>query len=538
MKPIGYISLCAALALSGCIKDTLDKARKIKKVKWTGTYAAPLIIADLDLADAVDLVKDAASLGIQSDQTVYLEYANAHVSVRATDWVKLQNQNGSQTEQLSPSEQTALLTSGAVQVMRNFSHSWSNGGMELDSFLCSAGSMQCNFNTNLQHDGSITLVFNSLIKNGAPLTLTGNFTYTGGLSSLNFNRDLTGYVFDLSRSAPGYNQFEASVRLDLTKSGSVVLPSDQFQINVSLNGMQYRRVHGYFGQTLLLNPADSAKLSVFTSALSKGKVQFEDPRVKLAFTNSMGLPYRFTANSIHFSIPGVSFQNLNAPPAPFPGKAAAFSALPSVVKDSIVYNNGNSNVKALIANEPHYFAYDVSALANPLGKTSNRNFLWDESVLELKASLELPFYGISSTLVLEDTSDFSLNGGKEVSYIDWIRFRFHTENGMPLSLGFQAYFMDSFNHVLDSVFTPYRYILPGATVDAGGNVTAPAIEQFDAIINRPRIAHINEARKLRLRIMVPTSQYNGSPGPVRITRNQKIKLKAGVEIKLSANAPI
>jgi hypothetical protein len=183
--------------------------------------------------------------------------------------------------------------------------------------------------------------------------------------------------------------------------------------------------------------------------------------------------------------------------------------------------------------EPDYLASDVK-IAPELG----RGHLWDSSNIVLTVSVELPLYLYSKDLVLEDTSDLNLGIGDEGKYVEMIKFKVDAENSIPLGAGIQCFFMDATNQVLDSLFQPFRYFLKQAEVDASGNVLAPSKEQWELVVEKPRITNILKATRLRTRAWIPTSSFNGNPVPVRITTMQKLKLKMGAEVKLSADAKI
>jgi hypothetical protein len=157
-------------------------------------------------------------------------------------------------------------------------------------------------------------------------------------------------------------------------------------------------------------------------------------------------------------------------------------------------------------------------------------------MFDLTVSVELPMLVSTKDLVLEDTSDLDLGIGKEGDYVEMIKFKVNAENGIPLGAGVQCYFMDATNKVLDSLFQPFRYILKQADVDASGNVISTSKDQWELVLERPRITNILDATRLRTRAWIPTSSVNGSPVPVRITTDQKLKFKLGAEIKLSADA--
>ena len=102
-----------------------------------------------------------------------------------------------------------------------------------------------------------------------------------------------------------------------------------------------------------------------------------------------------------------------------------------------------------------------------------------------------------------------------------------------MSAGVQMFFLDAGGNTIDSLLQPYRFILPAATVDLNGNVTSPHTETYDVRFERQRIANMGRAVKSITRVEFPSAQVAGSPVPVKISSNNRIAVKLGVQSKVS-----
>lgn len=518
-------------SITGCMKDPLRKINDVNGVRWKGQYAAPVVNAELNLEDAVALVNP-DWVNSFPDESLIIHYNKKHYSLKAGDVYNINDRNFTGTVVPTAAELNTLNTAGVVSVVRNFVFDLAPGvGIQYDSIWLKEGLFTASIAAFTGHQGKVTVAFPDFKKTGSPVLLSEAWNNGGSISLSPFHNVSAIETLDLSKGNQGFNQIRVKVSWELTKSG-VVGGSEQLQLNLSTQGLKFRKLYGFLGQPSLIDVQDSINLSLFSNDILKGNIVFEDARIKVHFNNGTGL-------SSQYQIQQLSLVDRNGSPVPVTAYnpsgnvgAASDGSTETRKADSVYITKASgSNVAAVMRTEPHYLTYKVGVVPAP-----GRGFVWDNSTLGLTVSVELPMLVSAKDLVLEDTSDLDLGIGKEGDYIEMIRFKVKAENGIPLGAGIQCYFMDAADKVLDSLFQPFRYILKQANVDAGGNVIAPSIEQWELVVDKPRISNILKAKRLRTRARISTSSVNGSPVPVRITTGQKLKFKLGAEIKLSADA--
>ena len=527
------IAILSSIAAASCMKDPFEKIKNLNGVRWKGDYAAALINAELNLEDAVALV-DNTSINAFGDKTLSVNYDQKHYSKRGNELLSIMDRNFTGNVIPTPGELNSLNTVGFVSIVRSFVFDMTPGsGNQFDSMLLKDGLFIAGIAAISGHQGKVNVEFTDLISQNKLVILTENWTSGGGISRSPFHKVSGIESLDLTKGNLGYNQIRVKVTWEITKSGTVG-NNEQLQLNLVTQGLNFRRIHGFMGQSVLLDVRDSLDLTLFSNDALKGNIVFEDARIKLHFNNGNGLASRY-------QIQQLSLISGNGTPVAVTAynttgiiPAAPLGVAETRITDSVYITQASgSNVAAVMKTEPDYLAYDVK-IAPELG----RGHLWDSSNIVLTVSVELPLYLYSKDLVLEDTSDLNLGIGDEGKYVEMIKFKVDAENSIPLGAGIQCFFMDATNQVLDSLFQPFRYFLKQAEVDASGNVLAPSKEQWELVVEKPRITNILKATRLRTRAWIPTSSFNGNPVPVRITTMQKLKLKMGAEVKLSADAKI
>lgn len=521
--------LAIALLATSCFKESLNKIDKIHGAKWSGTYAIAALQSDLSLNDAVELVSGFGGVGSFDDNTIYLEYAEQENSLWGFELIKIPDQNFSSAYSLSGSEQTTL-TSGSVQITKNFTSAFNvNGLLETDSIWFNKGSLLPTLNNNYDHPCTGTLSFPDMRKGGQLVSYAFAIAARG---QWNPNLTLDSCKLLLSEGGTGYNQIRVSVDVKWTNSGAGFSGGDNLDINLGINQAQFGKIFGLFSNAELVRGNNSFEVSIFKNSLKSGSFSFESPRLQIRVSNGFGIPLNLATNSL-------SATYNSGPDIAFTGYAnnKSIAAKPWLqnqkIEDSIVLNSGNSNVKTLVNQRPTNINYDFSV--NSTSTPPVRHCISSDSRINVKVSLYLPFHGISADVALEDTLGIEIDNPTESQYIDWIMIRLGMENDIPLNVAFQGYFLDSQYNVLDSLFQPFRYFIQSANIDANGTVTSPYTERYDVTFEKPRIQNILNAKNLRIRAILPTASYNGTKVPVKISRDQHLKIAVGIQTKLSVN---
>jgi hypothetical protein len=224
----------------------------------------------------------------------------------------------------------------------------------------------------------------------------------------------------------------------------------------------------------------------------------------------------------------------------FPIQVAAAPAFNNASKTTILLDKNNSNFPAIVNNKPIKVSYQGSFKSNPQGKTAVRNFSTDTSQVLIDGRVEFPLWGTAKDFSLSDTFDLGLEDADKDKVVDWALIRLNVTNGFPVEISTQGYFYDSITQtVVDSLFaTPSaQQIIPGAQVDASGNVTGATNKITDITItgDRYRLLMARNGRKLILSVRATTSQNGGLV--VKFFPDMRVNFKVGAKVKLTGNLP-
>lgn len=367
---------------------------------------------------------------------------------------------------------------------------------------------------------NVTVTLTDLTQGGASFQRQYNLPASDGTTPVTLTD--TALIADYNLSFAG-GDFEARYSAVRADGQSVTLPNSYFE----LIDLDYSYIDGYFGtRTLPINYTISV-VDLFQNWTS-GNIQFEAPRLTFSFENSFGFPIRLVADSVSASTASsgdIQFQstvldngiNLNFPALAQVGDAAA---------TSVVFDNTNSNIANIISAVPYEFYYDLEGDINPNNDPSVGNFITDSSRLDIDLDVELPLYGSISQFVVFDSLDFDFGEYSDLSRMD---FLLNTNNGFPVDLDVQVYFMDENRNAIDSLFSVPTRILSAAQTDANGEVTTPTLSTQQFELSGSRL----EALKLNAQKILVTGAFatpNGGSTPVKVLNTYQATIKLGAII--------
>lgn len=520
-----YLAFAFSILLAACYREPLGKIRKINGVNWSGTYAVPLVDARLNMEDVTEFISDLAGTGTYPDKLIFFEYKKERVSVAAAAAFRIAESSAQGNFPLSPAEQTQL-AAGSTSITREFWINASPGGTNrLDSVRLAAGDLNLTLSNDIPHDAQVTII----LPDGVPgKSASVNVPWTGNAWSRQVQIDLGGSNFALDKGPSGHGQLRIRLQIIYTLTGGN--PVSGFSgptCNAQLVSPQFEWIEGDLDAWSLHAAADSFKLGIFTNDITKGKLVFNDARFKLRWTHNLSQTLPIDLSNLRFTMQDGSTENVSGVSS---GLSAQASPNPNTyVSDSLYLKSTNSNVAQIVQDAPRQLSW-LAAMQKPAG----RQRLHANASAELFVALELPFSGSVQRFTLSDTADFDLGIGQdELNYLDWVNLRLYVENGIPMAAGVQMFFLDATGQTIDSLLQPYRFILPAATVDINGNVTAPHTETYDIKLERQRIANIAKAVRSITRVEFPSAQVGGVPVPVKISSNNRVAVKLGIHSKVS-----
>ncbi len=524
--------------LTGCVKDYFDTDKLSTTMQWEPNIAVPLAKADLKIRDVLQDY-DHHEL-FEEDQTgfLYLVYKKKVYSAEAKDIIDLQNQQFTESYVKSDVDAGGFNPNHLVKTNISYPFSVANSQL-LDSIIVKYLDLTVSVQSSFQHTGTLVITFPLLTKNGIPFTTTVNInTSSGTFSSSNTYSDFDGYSMNLT-GLTGFDTNKVFINYDLTlfDSGTgTVNPGESCDITVNFNNLDYHALFGYLGQdTIAVNP-DTVHLEIFDHAFA-GTAYFEDPHIYIYMNNSYGVPIDLDfADFSCYSTVDNSYSSFPFPLSNVSIDAPTISQIGTSANTTVTLDTNNFPQLRNILNEsPKYLFFGVDGRLNPGGYT--KNFATDSSYFDVDVEVNLPLWGYASYFVLEDTVDINMaDYFNDYDEIEWVRFLYNVDNGMPTQVRYQVYFDDSLHNVIDSIFHSVQemQIVESGVLDANYKVIAPTHRTTDIKYERPELDKIKYARYIRFRGYVQTTDFETAQ-LVKFYSYYTLSMKVGLQVQASIN---
>ncbi len=537
-----FVIVLLLFFISGCVKNYFDFDHLHTDITWNPNVVAPVGKAHIKVRDIVQDY-DYNEL-FEEDQTgfLYLVYQKRVVSTPAASIISLPDQTIGDFFSKDDVDANGFAPNHIIKNWVSYPFV-SSGGQLLDSIFIKSMNMNIHVSSTFKHTGTLVVTFPSLTNSsGQPFSAT--FDINSDLGDYDVTEsfgNFDGYTMDLTGlNGTDTNKIFVSYDLVLNNSGNPVLPTDSCVVKIDFQDLQYNALFGYLGQDTIAINKDTVHLEIFDHAF-QGTVFFEDPRIYIDVSNSYGLPLKF--NFDDFSTFSVIDNASNTYPFPLGDVDINYPLLSEFGQDKethILLDSTNfPQIQNLVNNAPKYVFFKIDGISNPNGYTST-NFAMDTSHFYVDMRVELPLWGYADYLVLEDTSkvgdDFP-NTVDKLDVINWIKFRFNVDNGMPAKVGVQVYFDDSLHQVLDSLFhnSQDMEMIPSAQVDANYKVVAPTHKTTDIIFDRNRIQNLKGTKYVRYRAYVRTTDFEHRK-LVKFYSYYAIDMKLGMQVDATFNS--
>ena len=518
------ISFCSI----SCNKDDFN-TDLLEQPSWTPELAFPLVYSEVGISDLVHVNDSNTTIVTDPDQFCTLIYHGRAFEFSAAQLVSVPNQYFQRQYSLNNQQILTLGNSGQVQVNKSQNVDFNTTqGVELDSMQLKDGSIKLTISSDFTLDASVLVQIPSLIKNGIPFSETIQLDY-GSTTPVEQSlvRLLSGYKIDLTASGTGHNKLTINYQITLNGNASGVTTGNFINCKTEFDSLKYSVMFGYIGQQSLSNIQDSIEISIFNNSIGSGSFSIAEPKVRFDISNSLGIPFsaRLTQlTALHGNL--TNFVVATGIPDPLPVQSPTSQQLGQVLLSSFSMDKNNSNVVALIDQQPKYLISQSQITTNPNGR--NVNFLLDTSRIAMDMHVELPFYGTADNFKIKDTVPFSYN---DLDNVEALTLRIALENGFPLESSIQLVFADSAMQSLDTLFTQNEVVIASGVVDpVTERVTIPGKKLHDIVFSPERISKILNAKHIFI-VSSATTFNNGSTN-VKIYNDYKLKVKIGAIAKM------
>ena len=498
-------SLVLLLVFSACKK--YEDIENVKTANWDAEFAVPLFNSSTSLEDVLQRFEDGTFVTVDQNGLIVLNYKGDIIARSTADIFNV----------ISDGFFEVLDT--AVSIFLPLPNS-----MDLDFADLKKGDIAYQFESKIEEELDVTITYPQFIKNGQafqikttvpPGSPTAAHTASGAKSVIGYRLIST-----------ANDSLQVSYQATKVSNGEAVELKNFF---MAFAGFEFSYLEGYLGQDLYELDRDTLEIEFFKN-WTRGNVYFEDPKILLTVHNSFGFPVRTSTNIMNiFTVDGTSLPVQS----PFidDGVDISYPSLNEVGVtkiDSFYMDNTNSNLQEVLSANPIALDYDIDAVPNPDQNTAIRGFSTDSSEFRVRLEIELPVYGTATGFAVTDT--FELDFSK-YDNVDFVEFKIISENGIPLTVTSQIYFVNEANEILDSLFQSEERVLEAAPVDGFGETIGKAEKISFTKMNATRFDHIRKAKRILVTSAFET--YNNGQQLVKIYAHQKVELRMGMKVGLS-----
>lgn len=273
-----------------------------------------------------------------------------------------------------------------------------------------------------------------------------------------------------------YNKLPFKFIVEIVSSGSLISfnSTDALIMGYTMSNINFDYVEGYFGEQNFTIDQDSLEIDmgdIFDKIT--GTITFTDPKIRIPYTNSIGVPADLEIVLWGETFEGGS-QDLNAPVVSI-DKLADRDDPP--VESSMEFNRDNSSIVELIELRPDILYYSGEVRMNPGATGVRDNFIMSTSEIVANLEVEIPVSLKIQNLSLRDTTDNPLHSADTsdefgLNDFEYINLYFSAINGFPLEISFEIIPYDTVNNIeYPSINVPQ--FISAAPVDANGRVNEP-----------------------------------------------------------------
>jgi len=490
MKSSPLLLAVCLLFLASC--EWIEDPGKIKTPTWNPSFAAAILNTEVSLQDALDQVNAEDYIEVDSLGNISLTYSSNLLSQQSLEIVDIPDFN-------IPMPVSELSFPFPLD--------------QVDRVDLKEGRMQVNFQSSTNEAFRVVLSVNDLYIGGQPYQYTFEFQGNGEHS---IDVQLSGMSF-----RPSDGEINLSYEAELISDQS---PISLENVSFTFSEMKFDYIQGYFGQQSLEFNMDS-----LTWDLGEGLGDLEynliEPDIKLFVRHSFGIPLEFRVDRLQVFKEGENPVDLRSEELSegvllsYPDPAEIGQSKTTLIR----LNHENSNLSQALSMLPEGLSWSIGAEVYPDGDSSRSSFLLDSSALSVDVEARLPLKGSLSSLTFEQVIETELEAIDEVEAGG---LRLFTENGLPLDIDLQVYFLDENQTSIDSLFEGITPLLEAAQVDEEGQVIAASPSQLDIQLEREKLDRLFEAKAFRIKARVSTAA--GGQRTVQFNAHQQLKIQMGL----------
>lgn len=533
--------LSLLIVFVSCMNDEWMADKYDFTVRWEPGFEGPLVFGNLSIEDM--LTKFDTSGYLIEDSTNFLYFIfDTSETVYADDYIDIPDQEFLQVFFQTPVDipGSSLGNIGdTIYREKNKSFEMERTGDErLDSVHMKGGEIVIFVTSSIKHTGTLTIYSDQIELDGERYEQTIEISDPSGNFSTTVRVPLAGAFLRLDNSNPDTTFLGMVFKLELIHSGADILANEMVSIKQSFQNLDYKAVYGYVGvyDSLIIDK----EVIEFSSMPEDfiGRIRLADPQIHLKVGNSFGVPFGIELLDLEARFKDASMTPIDLDPDvnPIIIDAPTINQVGQSILTHTAIDSNNSNINEIASTDLTGLQFSINALGNPTGFMNN--FILDTSHLDVNIEVVIPMHLRAEGLELADTFDFEIGGDEGFSRenIKSFMFQLETENGLPLEVSIQVYFMDNNDDYLDSLFNEQNWnILPSGVVDDDGKVIMTTYNKVEVPLTESQIDNVFIAEKIMIKTLVETTDQGTRDIKFYSTNTLSFKLGAKAEVSVTSD---
>lgn len=538
MKKISLIMLLAAgfLLPASCVKDEPE----IESLEYTRplNVAAPVAVISSDYYTflkriAHNNVDPAPQILAGDDGLLYVVYSKDY-EVKWNDVLNLNDIFWNTMALIPLSEGTSIHQQMENRVLLN-----SDSTQRVDSAIIDQTTMTVKAQP-IGISGTGTLTIPEFKRNGSVLKVEWALS-----EGVNTTVDLKGYEM-----VPTQNTDSSYVTPTLVLDGRASTTSfdTYFDFNMSMTEILPEVIFGYFGNKEVYNKNSDMGLDFFDSYDFTENIEFTGAYIGLTVDNWTGTPFDVTMDIMRFMTREadsmkINFFNMDNTLYVEEVKHEDYRSDGNFTPrhNEYVLDESTSDVNSLLRYDPISYKYNMTVVSNPHGSADSVgepvvNFLTQETTLQYHAKVYIPLWMRITDVDHTDSIDFDINSiildKDNADFVDTMALYFTFNNGFPITLVAQAYLVDEYGTVVDSLFEHKEEVWSMPEVDINNRVTGKIRTTSQSFMTSEKIKKCSEAdvKKILLKSVVNTGTGRQNEEFYKIFKDYGMDMKFSFEV--------
>lgn len=534
-----YVLFCIfCLFIIACNKSDFN-FNKLVSNQWDATFAAPLINSTISLTD-INLPAN-CYLKVEADNSQSIVYTTNFITVKSSDFIaQLNSIPVNTTYNLSTTDLVAFNSASvgssyqttSSQIIDLAAQTTNGAVMDLDSVVLKSGLLNLQIQNTFSHNATVVITIPAIKKLGVSISNTINLNAN---ATNQLNIDLSNARIDLSKSGTTKNKIEIIYTTTIIKANNNSVGSIIYSGNI--NNASFKTLYGDVHQQTLINKElDSIAIPIFNNLKSSAGISINNATIQLNFTNSFGIPFSSSFNSIKGFNPQQGNFYLNTSginPTNFIVNAAlqgqTSTASLTLNQTNPVAWGSNLSLNGFLNNMPYNITPKVNTQTNPSGINFPlyKNFIADTSSASINGIVTIPLDGKIQGFNVKDTFDFSFGS---VNNVESFTLRTLINNSFPVSLASKLIFTDAAYNVVYVLDGATNAIINCGTVDTTGKTIASTTTTSEFLIGETVVPNLSKVKKLIMQLTV-ASVANGQQN-VKIYADNNLNVIMGIKAKL------